>query len=108
MWGEGIIILVLASLYLPIVVCASYAVVVSRLLNLTCDRVDCTPEVRKYSVVPTTESGNTVGKVGFELDLEEQVRWRENSGDEKGGNSGKCNKRKVGYSWFKGNAMRAG
>lgn len=68
--------MVLASLYLSIVVCASYAVAVSRLLNLACDRVDCTPEVRKYSVVPTTESGNTVGKVGFELDLEEQVRWR--------------------------------
>lgn len=32
--------------------------------------------MRKYSLAPTTESGNAVGKVEFELDLEEQVRWR--------------------------------
>lgn len=72
---KGIISLVLALLYVSIVVCSSFVVIISRLLNLVCDRIYCTPEIRKYSLVPTTESGRTVSKVEFELDHDEQVRW---------------------------------
>lgn len=45
-WGKNIIILVSAPLNLSILVCTLYVVIVSRLLNLTCDRVASTPELR--------------------------------------------------------------